>query len=179
MLDPLTGLLNRRTFDHWMTTTPGKVRPTALLLIDVDSFKLVNDLHGHAVGDQALRRIARVVADHVRTGDTALRLGGDEFAVILSAPGKSAGRSASAEDALLRVAGERAQAISEAVSGIDWHQMSRNLRISVSIGIAAASLGPRWPDAADLLYRQADANLYEAKFRRASRNRDDEGGLAS
>lgn len=179
MLDPLTGLLNRRTFDHWIATSPGKIRPTALLLIDVDSFKLVNDLHGHAIGDQALRRVARVVADHVRTGDTALRLGGDEFAVILSAPGKSASRSASAQDALLRVATERARAISEAISEIDWQQMSRNLGMSVSIGIAAASLGPRWPDAADLLYRQADANLYEAKFRRASRGRGGEGGLAS
>ena len=177
MLDPLTGLLNRRTFDHWIAATPGKVRPTALLLIDVDSFKMVNDQHGHAVGDQALRRVARVISDHVRTGDTALRLGGDEFAVILSAPGKSASRSASAEDALLRVATERAQAISEAIAGTDWQQMSRTLGMSVSIGIAAASLGPRWPDAADLLYRQADANLYEAKFRRASRGRDGEGGL--
>ena len=58
-------------------------RRTALLLIDLDDFKVVNDVHGHAVGDEALRRVARLVASHVRPGDLALRLGGDEFAVLL------------------------------------------------------------------------------------------------
>ena len=50
MLDPLTGLENRRAFDHWLASAPTQSRPTALLLIDLDAFKDVNDRHGHAVG---------------------------------------------------------------------------------------------------------------------------------
>ena len=84
LLDPLTGLSNRRCFDDWLATVPDRDRAAALLLVDVDDFKVVNDVYGHAVGDEALRRVARLVAAHVRPGDLALRLGGDEFAMVLA-----------------------------------------------------------------------------------------------
>jgi diguanylate cyclase (GGDEF)-like protein len=162
LLDPLTGLLNRRSFDRWLLESSGPDRHTALLLIDIDRFKRVNDVHGHHVGDEALRAVAREVGEHVRTGDTAVRLGGDEFAVIITAP-----ESFGDEAGLLRVAAERAEAIRSAVAGLDWAALSPGLDLSVSIGLATARLGGHHPDAAVTLYERADADLYEAKARGA------------
>lgn len=83
--DPLTGLCNRRTFlerlDAALQTTEGG--DTALMLIDIDHFKSVNDLHGHGVGDALLRETARRLRSGVRGTDTVARIGGDEFAVIV------------------------------------------------------------------------------------------------
>lgn len=164
--DPLTGLANRRSFDAWLATASapgedGEDTATALLLIDLDAFKAVNDLHGHAVGDEVLRRVATVLAHHVRPGDLALRLGGDEFAVVLAGGGDA--------DAMRRTAEERAAAVTAAVAAEDWSQLSPGLRVQVSVGAAAAVVGPHHPDAADAVYRAADADLYDVKARRASR----------
>ena len=89
-----------------------------MLLIDLDDFKVVNDLHGHAVGDEALRRVGRVVANHVRPGDLALRLGGDEFAVILADDDPDHGYSDrdAAVASLHHTALKRAEALREAVA---------------------------------------------------------------
>ena len=160
LLDPLTGLSNRRCFDDWLAREPAEERSTAVLLIDLDDFKTVNDIHGHAVGDEVLRRIGLLVNQHVRPGDMALRLGGDEFAVVLEheEPGAAA---------LRRAASDRARALRDAVDFTDWQRIAPGLRIAVSVGFAAATLGPRTPGGADALYREADADLYVNKATRA------------
>lgn len=84
LLDALTGIANRRQFDRDLT----HLRPgDALLLLDVDHFKRINDTHGHDVGDAALREIAQRLAETLRRGDRAYRYGGEEFAVILRGVG--------------------------------------------------------------------------------------------
>jgi len=80
--DPLTGLANRRAFDEVLASASG-VGGFALLLLDLDGFKAVNDRFGHAAGDELLRQVAGRLSRVVRGSDTLARLGGDEFAVIL------------------------------------------------------------------------------------------------
>jgi two-component system cell cycle response regulator len=86
--DLLTGLLNRRRFGEELERTLRYAsryrRPGALLVLDVDNLKLVNDLHGHAAGDAALTAVARAVLDRVRASDEVGRLGGDEFGIALN-----------------------------------------------------------------------------------------------
>jgi len=158
LLDPLTGVANRRRFDDWLVAVPSDDLATALIVIDIDYFKLVNDVHGHAVGDEALRRIAQILTDHVRVDDLALRLGGDEFAVLI----------AGGDDvvAIHTTALQRADAIRTAIADADWDQLSPGLVVRVSVGVAAVVVGPMRSDAADRLYRAADADLYDAKSSR-------------
>ena len=85
--DPLTGLRNRRLFEHDLKLQLGRCQryaeQAALLAIDLDGFKLVNDRHGHKVGDDALKAVARTLTRRLRATDLVARLGGDEFAVLL------------------------------------------------------------------------------------------------
>jgi diguanylate cyclase (GGDEF)-like protein/PAS domain S-box-containing protein len=85
--DPLTGLRNRRLFEHDLRLQVGRCQRygehAALMVIDLDGFKQVNDRHGHKVGDDALRTVARTLTRRLRTTDLIARLGGDEFAVLL------------------------------------------------------------------------------------------------
>ncbi len=163
LLDPLTGLSNRRCFDDWLATVPDRDRSAALLLVDVDDFKVVNDVYGHAVGDEALRRVGRLVAAHVRPGDLALRLGGDEFAVVLAdRDGTDHGYSGGLVE-LREIAVERARALRESAAATDWGRVAPGLKVGLSVGVAVAVLGPHAPGAADRLYRLADADLYDAK----------------
>lgn len=167
LLDALTGLSNRRRFDDWRESTPVHARAEALLLIDMDFFKEVNDVHGHAVGDEVLRRVGAVLSSHVRAGDLALRLGGDEFAVVLQDEQVDPGDPAAVLDTFHATAVARAAAIREAVCLHDWSQVAPGIRVGVSIGVAAAMVGGPYPGAADLLYREADARLYAAKSQRS------------
>ena len=166
LLDPLTGLSNRRCFDDWLVDVPAHDRTAALLLIDMDDFKEVNDVHGHAVGDRVLRRVGELITKHVRPGDLALRLGGDEFAVVLeddtAVPAGSAG-SPDAVEAFGLAAQVRADAIDQAVACTDWDELADGLRVRVSIGVAVATLEADCPATADRLYRAADARLYGVK----------------
>jgi diguanylate cyclase (GGDEF)-like protein/PAS domain S-box-containing protein len=87
--DALTGLINRREFETRLTTAVESVRQDAgsrqaLLYLDLDQFKLVNDTCGHPAGDQLLKQITGVLQSRVRTGDTLARLGGDEFGILLA-----------------------------------------------------------------------------------------------
>ena len=158
LLDPLTGLSNRRCFDDWLTAPPGREAATALLLVDLDSFKEVNDVHGHAVGDAVLRRLGALLADHVRPGDLALRLGGDEFALVMTdEPGSL--------PQVERAAQERARGLQEAVAAGDWEKHADGLAVRVSVGVAVGLLGRGREVTADELYREADADLYAAKAR--------------
>ncbi|GIF05885.1 GGDEF domain-containing protein [Actinoplanes siamensis] len=83
-LDPLTGIANRRAFDRAVELAAGRPGEIAVLLVDTDNFKTINDTRGHAAGDEALRAIAAALAGQVAPGDLIARLGGDEFAALLA-----------------------------------------------------------------------------------------------
>ena len=91
-IDSLTDVANRRAFDSVVESMRASLdeRPVAVLLVDVDDFKRVNDTRGHAAGDSVLRVVAGVLAAEVRSGDIVARLGGDEFGVLLPGAGPRA-----------------------------------------------------------------------------------------
>jgi diguanylate cyclase (GGDEF)-like protein len=150
-IDSLTGLVNRRVFDE---TLEASVRApvdfgTALVLIDVDSFKSVNDSHGHPVGDDVLVHLAAVLSQQVRGKDALLsRLGGDELAVLLTPCTADA-------------ATQRAQDLLDAVRSSPL-ELADGTLLSLSISVGVAHL-PRNSDDIRALYSAADAALYEAK----------------
>lgn len=150
--DALTGLFNRREFRTRLHQEIERSRryahSFALLLIDADHFKAVNDTHGHPAGDQALREIARVLADSTRPVDTVARYGGEEFALLLP---ETQGEGAF-------ITAERIRRTMEAVT-ISLDDGVR-LKLTVSIGIG---LFPQHGPNADHLFARADAALYEAK----------------
>ncbi|MFI5937539.1 diguanylate cyclase [Actinoplanes sp. NPDC051494] len=146
--DALTGLGNRRMFDRRMATVTGS---GALLLIDVDRFKDINDAFSHGVGDRVLGEIAAVLRAHCRHDEVAIRFGGDEFALFLSATELEA-----------RQVAER---IRQVILARDWSTIAPGLRVTLSMGLASCRTG----EAGHELYDRADANLYAAK--RGGRNR--------
>jgi len=146
--DPLTGLANRRGFDDALAREHARRSrggpPSALLLVDVDHFKLVNDSWGHQAGDVTLRRLGELLSGMFRPMDVVGRIGGEEFAVLIP--------DCTAEKALLR-----AQALNESVRTVTqgWEHP-----ITVSVGVAARPEAASSP--AELL-AAADAALYAAK----------------
>ena len=152
--DPLTGLANRTLLGERTATALTEQRAVglAMLLIDLDNFKTINDSLGHTAGDQVLVAVARRLADCVRPTDTVARLGGDEFALLLRETGELRDAEAVAESILT------ALHVPLAVGG-------RDIRPRASIGIAFHS---RAQDAdTETLVRDADVALYRAKaFRR-------------
>ena len=153
--DALTGLANRAAFEEALqqATQTAAAAPFCALFIDLDRFKQVNDLGGHAAGDQMLCEIARLLEHGVRRSDLAARLGGDEFAVLLPAcPPAQA----------LLVAEKLCDAI--AAHTLTWNGITHAVGASVGmVGVTA-----RFASAADVL-RAADAACYAAK--RRGRNR--------
>ena len=149
--DPLTGLPNRRLLLDRLGNALRRLARThgnvAVMFLDLDRFKLVNDLLGHDVGDSLLREVSSRLAANVRSGDTAARFGGDEFVVLVE--------DFESED-VLTVAAER---ILEAIA-LPMRLADNDLRVSASIGIAVA--GPEDADA-DAVLRDADAAMYRAK----------------
>jgi diguanylate cyclase (GGDEF)-like protein/PAS domain S-box-containing protein len=152
--DFLTGLPNRRLFEDRLEQIIQAARRTgaqaALLYIDLDGFKPINDCYGHDAGDDVLRGVAMRIQDCIRTSDTAARIGGDEFVVILS---NVAGREG---------AQNVSRKIEDAVAG--WVPFAGDsCRLGVSIGIG---LFPE--DAGDLkgLLKAADQAMYEVKKRK-------------
>lgn len=82
--DPLTGIINRGAFENLRQLLKLKQIPIALLIVDVDKFKLINDGYGHEAGDLVLKKVAKILEESFRTSDYTARIGGDEFAVILT-----------------------------------------------------------------------------------------------
>jgi diguanylate cyclase (GGDEF)-like protein len=155
--DALTGLQNRRAFDREMTNETARHEryghPFALLILDIDHFKAINDKHGHEAGDAVLRAVAGVIGSAIRDVDLAARFGGEEFVVLLP-------------ETTLEPAVEVAERLRASVEALEstWHGGA--IPVRVSIGVAAVPGCVR--DARGLL-RIADAALYEAK--RGGRNR--------
>ncbi|MBS0419339.1 MAG: EAL domain-containing protein [Proteobacteria bacterium] len=149
--DALTGLVNRSEFESRLRRVLQKAAEDrsehALLYIDIDQFKLVNDSCGHAIGDQLLQQVGKLFADAIRTRDTLARLGGDEFAIILE--------HCSAEQAQ-RVA----QQICDAMATFRFMHDERSFRVGVSIGLVPVD--DRWTTAAAIM-QAADASCYAAK----------------
>lgn len=146
--DPLTGVLNRRGFalfyEHQRSLMRRAGRPVALMVIDLDHFKAVNDRHGHLVGDKVLVQVARAIRTALRESDDVARFGGEEFVVLLP-------------DADQRNAAQVAQRIRAALCQDAGRQLPR---CTVSIGIAS-HLSADEP--LDALLARADAALYRAK----------------
>jgi diguanylate cyclase len=155
-IDALTGLYDR---GHWQEQAEATLRrhhatdePACLVMLDIDHFKQINDQHGHTVGDEVLRALARIVLSNVRATDCAGRYGGDEFAIVLRG---------------MHLDGATAVAhrIREQVQALQLHDMP-GLQFTTSMGVATAdhrhSSLRAWTNA-------ADAELYQAKA--AGRNR--------
>ncbi|MFO1329498.1 MAG: diguanylate cyclase [Rubrivivax sp.] len=145
LLDPLTEVWNRRALDERFASLASASRPLALVLLDLDHFKLVNDRHGHATGDAVLRDFAAELRSAVRADDLVFRVGGEEFALLL--PGLDAAQ------ALRRVQQLHERVNAAALGGLPAGQ-------GFSGGVAATP--PHAPELAALL-AAADAALYRAK----------------
>jgi diguanylate cyclase (GGDEF)-like protein/PAS domain S-box-containing protein len=149
--DPLTGLANRALFydriEHALTLATREDGQVAVLFIDLDDFKPINDRYGHAAGDLVLDEIARRIETCVRSADTAARLGGDEFGVLLEAVN---GPSAAIE------AAERVLSVLHKPFAADGEP----IRLSASIGVATSAAGER---GIEELLRRGDLAMYAAK----------------
>ncbi len=152
--DPLTGLLNRTGFEAALQEASLREGLCALLYIDLDHFKAVNDTHGHAVGDELLRAFAQRLEALVRPSDGVARLGGDEFAIVLGGLPLAA-QAEMVADKVVAMA-ERPFSLAGSRTGPGTLQ----LKASVSVGLACGA-GTQG-DVAGLLAR-ADAQLYRAK----------------
>lgn len=142
--DALTGILNRRAFDQICQSSAEKKQSIALLLIDMDNFKHINDTYGHQGGDTALKELARLLKETFRKDDYVARIGGDEFAAILQ------DFNPSAENRILEKVEEINVALSNMKDGIK--------PVSISVGAAYSATGY-----SERLYRSADKALYEVK----------------
>ncbi len=163
--DGLTGLANRTLFTdrvtHALSRRSGPWDAVAVLFIDLDDFKTVNDGLGHAAGDALLAEVGSRLAACLRSGDTAARLGGDEFAVLLDA--------AVDEDGVIEIV-ERVQEALRVPFSVDGDEM----RVTASIGVA---LDQGALTSADVLLRNADVAMYQAKSKGKNRHQLFEAGM--
>ncbi|CAN7196746.1 GGDEF domain-containing protein [Bosea sp. LjRoot90] len=163
--DPLTGAMNRNGLERAiarLTQEAGRRQcPVALLLIDIDHFKQLNDTHGHLAGDRILRTFAEAAGGRLRSGDIVARLGGDEFVVVL--PHLGMGQAVSV-----------ANDIRSAFSRVLAAEPNAVIRATLSIGIAD---GDAVREPLETLLRRADQALYRSK--RLGRDRVQVEALAS
>lgn len=158
MTDALTGLWNRRAFDQalrreWRRALRDKSQ-VSLLLLDLDHFKMLNDRHGHVLGDKLLETVASTISNAVRTSDLVCRWGGDEIAIILPAT-DSVGA--------LQVA-EKVRAAIEVLRIPSTGHSNESMSVTASIGVATAEENTAKPAVvSQALLRAADRALYRAK----------------
>ena len=149
--DGLTGLPNRRRFWHVSASEFQRARRygtgLAMIMVDVDKFKWVNDTFGHDVGDQVLRELARIGLANIRSFDLLARVGGEEFAIILP-------------ESSLEEAGKTAERLRHEVERQGIEVGSSQVYVTISLGVAA--LDPGMEQMGDL-YKAADQALYQAK----------------
>jgi diguanylate cyclase len=158
LLDSLTGLKNRRGLERAvedLLREPAGLSGSALLLADIDHFKVVNDTYGHVLGDKVIRAVAHVLRSTIKGRDVAARLGGEEFAILLPQTSLK-GAAAVAE----QIRGTVAQGRIHRPDGNDSIG-----QVTLSVGVAIAMPG----DDLEALLERADAAMYTAK--RGGRNR--------
>jgi diguanylate cyclase (GGDEF)-like protein len=155
--DALTGLSNRRAFRHHvideLTRAERYRAPVSLIFADVDGLKRINDEHGHASGDDAIRAVARAVTSTLRASDVGARWGGDEFAIVLPNTDSEAARHS-------------AERLFAHLSGRSHGERSA---ITISVGIATFDPARSKKTTVDEFERIADGALYAAKA--AGKNR--------
>lgn len=155
--DPLTGVHNRKALDHLLTRELASFErggePVAVLVLDLDHFKRINDTLGHSVGDRVLKAVSGCLVEATRACDMVFRTGGEEFVILM--------RVAHQEDGVL--AAERIRAAVEGCAAVQ--DAAPGQQVSASIGVALACRR----DTALALFDRADKAMYEAK--RAGRNR--------
>jgi diguanylate cyclase (GGDEF)-like protein len=151
--DPLTGVMNRRGFERELKRAGAYVRRyggnAALVYLDLDGFKAVNDRHGHAAGDWALGRLARLIAGHVRASDVVARIGGDEIVALLWNL-----RADQAE--------AKARAIEEMIAASPFEHSGKRFKLGLSAGFTMLVPG----DTAAAALARADAAMYARKRER-------------
>lgn len=154
--DQLTGLLNRRGFDTAMMRELARARrqrsPLSLALLDIDDFKCINDRHGHAAGDMALRHFAQLISAALRKTDTFARLGGEEFVIVLP-------------DTSLQNAADTLDRIQKALADHPLKSGRKRIGLRFSAGLTHFD-GKQDINA---LINAADAGMYQAK--EAGKNR--------
>jgi len=144
--DQLTGLLNRWEFFSQVSERLKQECEFAMLMLDVDDFKSINDTYGHIAGDQALRSVAMTIKAHIRDSEVFGRIGGEEFAILLPLDEEHAF--------------DRAESIRKAVEKIQMRHNDTELKLSLSIGITNVCSSER--ELSEVLKR-ADKGLYKAK----------------
>ncbi len=153
--DPLTGLPNRILFndrlEHGLAQARRHGWSLAVMFIDLDDFKKINDTHGHAAGDSVLKTVASRLSQCVRDDDTISRHGGDEFLYLLT--------EVKDQQDLLTVAEKILESI-QAPCGVTVDDLTVNTRVSASVGI---SIFPKDGATADALIHNADKAMYHAK----------------
>jgi diguanylate cyclase (GGDEF)-like protein len=149
-IDPLTDVFNRRGFERELKRAIAHVAryggSAALVYLDLDGFKAINDRHGHAAGDAVLKAVAAALVQRVRASDTVARLGGDEFALLLW-------------NLDARNAGTKAEALETAIDALGVPFGAEQLTVGVSAGVAMLDAGT---EAAEAVVR-ADAAMYARK----------------
>ncbi len=149
-LDPLIGLPNRRGFMRQLDALIARVQRYgdhgAMLFVDIDGLKGINDSHGHQAGDEALIRVSEMLVSGVRSGDCVARLGGDEFGIILE----------HADDA---IATETATRLVERIAACDFSHEGAPLPLSVAIGVGIIAAD----DDAEAVMARADEAMYLKK----------------
>ena len=149
LFDPLTGALNRRGLSSELRTRIEPMLPghgLCVIALDLDSFKSINDLHGHETGDEVLQRFSETVRSCIRSEDLFARIGGEEFVVVLP--------DCSSENAT-----QMAERIREEVAALQLQTTGPQVRVTVSLGVGASTVPQPFP----ALMRAADQALYEAK----------------
>ena len=151
--DPLTGIGNRKTFDRNLAEAMSEARvgaqPLALVMIDIDHFKKFNDAHGHVLGDEVLKLVARSLVSGVKGRDTVARYGGEEFGVIL--PKTSIGNAFKVADQLRQLVKTKRITVKSTGKILD--------ELTMSLGVALL----RPDDTPSAMIKRADAALYYAK----------------
>jgi diguanylate cyclase (GGDEF)-like protein len=149
-VDPLLDILNRRGFERELVRSLAYVKrygtPAALLYIDLDNFKSVNDRHGHTVGDAVLKAVATAVVREVRASDVVGRLGGDELAVVMWNVTEAAARA-------------KAEALEQAVERADLTFTGTALLVGASVGVAMLDAS----DTPAATIERADRAMYARK----------------